>query len=257
MSSSLVGTAGRFRLALPALLLFAAACSSSGEPPARAQSPSPSPSSGHDLTLTVTAAPQTEVNQPFPLRFRVVNAGPDEALGIVTVKDLEHEYSIWLGPGGGGQLASFDPGSIPGGQEVSRKGVLRFPTPTVATVEVYVAPDEPQDRNPAGNAATIQVKVSSPRCTDRAREGATIQNTRRRQVMCAGGRDDTISAGNKDVVRSGGGDDRVTCTQAFCVLELGGGNDVAACPGACYVDGGPGNDRCPRGRSIVTVNCER
>ena len=233
----------------------AIACSSAGEQPARA--PSPSPSSGHDLTLTVTAKPQTEVNKPFPLRFRVVNAGPDEALGIVTVKDLEHEYSIWLGPGGRGRLASFDPGSIPGGQEVSRKGVLRFPRPTVATVEVYVAPDEPQDRNPAGNSATVEVKVSSPACTTRAPDAATVQNTRRRQVICTGGRDDTISAGDKDVVRSAGGDDRVTCTQPFCVLELGAGNDVARCPGACYVDGGAGRDQCPRGRSIITVNCER
>jgi hypothetical protein len=250
-------TVRRLGLLVPAILLLGAACSSAGpgEQPANAQSPPPS--SGYDLTLTVTAEEETEVNQPFALRFRITNAGPDEALGIVTVKDLEHEYSIWLGPGGGGQLVAFDPGSIPGGEEASRKGILRFPRPATATVEVHVAPDEPQDRNPAGNAVTIEVDVSSPACTTRAREGASIENTRRRQVMCTGGRDDTLSAGDQDVVRSAGGDDRVTCTQAFCVLELGRGNDVARCPGACYVNGGPGKDTCPRGESVIRESCER
>jgi hypothetical protein len=153
---------------------------------------------------------------------------------------------------------AFDPGKIAGGDKVTRDAVFRFVRPTEAHVEAFIAPDEPPDRNPEDNQLSIQVVVTRPGCTERGGRGnAIIEDRRNRQVICTRNGDDTITAGDRDVVRSGGGRDTVTCRRAFCVLELGGGNDIARCPGACYVDGGPGKDDCPKGREVIRENCER
>lgn len=246
--------------------LLASACSSpSGPDPRFADSPSPqlSPTSGHDLGLTVVAG-EAEVNAPFTLTFTVTNSGPDEALGIVTVKDLIALPGLNVWAPSGGRLVAFDPGAVPGGAEVSRKATLRFIGSALARIEAHVAPDEPPDRDPTDNALTVEVEVTSPECTDRPRtharardgRGADVRNRAGRQVVCTGDGDDTITAGDRDVVRSGAGEDRITCEKSFCVLDLGPGDDVAICRGACYVNGGPGKDDCPDGPNVIKENCE-
>lgn len=253
-------------LALAGALLVvttAAACSSPANPGGSGQDAAtavPTPGSGYDLGITAVGG-ETEVNAPFAVRLRATNAGPDESLGIMTVKDVVHfpEIDVWDSGNPRAALNAYDPGRLAGGQEVSKKALLRFITPGVIEVEAFIGPDEPPDRNPANNETSAQVVVKAPACTrERTTSigaGMRVKDTPRRQVTCTGRGDDEITAGDQDVVRSKGGDDLVVCKEAFCVLELGPGDDTARCLDACFVDGGSGRNTCPRGKLVIARNC--
>jgi hypothetical protein len=257
----------RIRPLLVVILATLPACSSGGTEVGRHGGPvtGPSPSQGYDLQL-VAEYGAVEVNRPLRVTFTVTNAGPDQALGIVTVKDLFDldDVHVWMDPAAfpGGRLIAFDPGQLAGGDEASRDAVLRLLEPMRAQIEAYVAPDEPPDRNPSDNSLMVEVDVAAPTCTEggkhsRNTPGASVRDTPERQIVCTADGNDRITAGDRDVIRSGAGRDTVLCRRSFCVLDLGAGNDIAKCPGACFVDGGPGRDDCPRGRLVLTRNCER